>query len=108
VTVPLRRSVEGSKGGARRAGLVVCLEPEGSLDYTTGPRSQCMGFLELERVAIPGRNGATFYPNQPELTFDYYRVLGWIEGFLSAANLYGVRGRYNVGEGRTPINGWLG
>jgi hypothetical protein len=68
-----------------------------SLIHTTGPSFQCLNFLALEQLQAPGRNEAAVLPGQLDRTLDYYQVLGWVKGFLSASNFYGVRGQYRIG-----------
>jgi hypothetical protein len=81
----------------------------GSLIFTTGPRFRCIRFLELERVAVSGREQVRVFSNQPDLTDDYFQALGWLKGFsdahrqilMSWGALLGPRGEVGGDGGKT-------
>ena len=75
--------------------------------FTTGARFQCMHFLELERVQIPGTSRFLFYPTEPDLSYDYLKTIGWLSGYMSGLNMHRViRSDGQLGV-ETDISQWM-
>jgi hypothetical protein len=53
-------------------------------------RYRCLDVLELEKLRFESTNGQTGYFNSldMQLAFDYSEISGWIEGFMTARNLF--------------------
>jgi len=52
---------------------------------------KCVDIVELEKVPIKERDTIQFYTDKFQLAGNYVEILGWLEGYFTAMNMYDSR-----------------
>jgi hypothetical protein len=52
---------------------------------------KCVDIVELEKVPIKGGDTVQFYTDKVQLAGAYIEILGWLEGYFTAMNMYDSR-----------------
>lgn len=66
-------------------------------------RYNCIDILELERLGFESTGNNTPYFNSldTQLALDYFELIGWLEGYLTAFNVFGLEPSGNISHGTT-------